>query len=70
MELQEILFNILTEGIQVEIYNQNGQRVFYGEREEALEQYGQAEVVCWRIDSKNFQVEILGRETGKVQGDG
>lgn len=70
MELQEILFNILTEGIQVEICNQNGQRIFSGEREEALEQYGQTEVVCWRIDGKNFRAEIVSREAGKVQGNG
>lgn len=70
MELQEILFNILTADIQVEIYNQNGQRIFSGEREDALEQYGQTKVVCWRIDGKNFRAEILGREIGKGQGNG
>ena len=70
MELQEILFNIQTENIRVVIYNQDAQRIFSGNREEALEQYGQTEVVCWRIDGKNFRAEILGREIGKGQGNG
>ncbi|MBQ9269713.1 MAG: hypothetical protein IJ206_09385 [Oscillospiraceae bacterium] len=66
-KLNELLFNILTIGLIVWLWGENGHCIYAGGRMEALEKYGECRVTGWRIDGNQFRANII---TNEVERDG
>ena len=70
MELQALLYHILTLDLRVWLWNQHGECVFTGRRMGALEKFGHLPVKSWRIDGETFRADVhTDTQPGSLPGN-